>query len=510
MARTINVPRGHLILGICIPLAVLLGYLLAEPMDSGSIAVMILVVSTLIVPVLMNWHYQLLVLAWNLQMAIVFIPAAPPLWFVLAFGGLLFAVLNRAVNPNHRFTYVPSLVWPLGFFLLTVVATAAMTGGMGLHVLGGDKVGGKGYYYILAAGAGYFALTSHRIPVERANLYSAMFFLPGLTGIIGNLIYSAGPGFFFLYDFFPVINAVEQAGADMSGGAYAGRLAGLVATSAALYSFLLARHGLREILGLRRPMRLALLLLAAFGTMESGYRTCLILFLMTAGAVFVLEGLHRTRLALVLGAVGILVGAVGLTHADKLPVFVQRSISFLPVEIDPNIRQGVEASSQWRIEIWKATIPDIPRYFFQGKGYAMNPDDMDMANLTDMAAPGTYSVSAAVSGAYHNGGLSVLIPFGIFGLLGFLWFLGAGLRYLHRNYRHGDPALRHINTFLYGAFLAKSVFFFAVFGALHIDLCFFTGILGLSVALNGAPTVRREEAETPSPTPLLSSRIAEV
>lgn len=511
MAKTINVPRAHLILGICIPLAVLLGYLLAEPLEPSSMAVVVLVVFALSVPLLMNWHHPLLVLAWNSQMAPIFLPGQPPLWLILAFGSLLFAVLSRAVNPNRSFVHVPSLSRPLIFFALTVIVTAFMTGGIGLRTLGSDKFGGKGYFYLLGSVAGYFAFTSARIPAGRADAYTAMFFLPGLAGVMGNLIYSAGPSFYFLYGLFPITVALEQAGADMSGAAYSGRFGGLMMTSAALYSVLLARYGMRGILDLQRPMRLFLFLLAAAGCLESGYRSVLILFLMVAGAVFYLEGLHRTRILAVLAAVGLVTGAVCLSQSEKLPLAVQRSLSFLPVEVDPSVRQNVDASSQWRVEMWKVIAPEIPHYLFKGKGYSLDPNEMDMAALTDASHPETYSMGSLLSGAYHNGGLSVIIPFGLFGLVGFLWFIVASLRYLHYNYAYGDPSLRRINTFLYGAFAAKSLFFFTVFGALYVDFFYFTGLVGFAVALNGARGDRplQEDAQ-PEPLPRFSARVVDV
>src|SRR2546428_13711322 len=51
-------------------------------------------------------------------------------------------------------------------------------------------------------------------------------------------------------------------------------------------------------------------------------------------------------------------------------------------------------------------------------------------------------------GDYHNGPISVISPFGIFGVLAFGWFLVAGLRALHRNYQFGHPAYRQMNRFL--------------------------------------------------------------
>ena len=89
-------------------------------------------------------------------------------------------------------------------------------------------------------------------------------------------------------------------------------------------------------------------------------------------------------------------------------------------------------------------------------------------------------------GNYHNGPLSILIPFGIYGAIAFVWFLIAGLRVLHRNWKFGSPALRNVNGLLLAAFAARALFFLCVFGSLHSDMAVFVGLLGLSVALNGA------------------------
>ena len=43
MASTFAVTRNHLIFGICLPLAVLMGYLLAEPLESTSLTVLLMI-----------------------------------------------------------------------------------------------------------------------------------------------------------------------------------------------------------------------------------------------------------------------------------------------------------------------------------------------------------------------------------------------------------------------------------------------------------------------------------
>src|SRR6266850_3595033 len=184
MTNTLNVPRAHLIMALCLPLAMLLGYFLAEPLDSGSLTVVVLVLAVLAVPLMMQWHHPLLVLSWNLWVMPSFLPGKPFLWMMMAPVALLFAVLNRSVSPNHRFISIPSLTKPLAFLVAVVFVTAQLTGGIGFHSLGGSQYGGKYYFGILVAVAGYFALTSQRIPPHRAGLYMAMFFLPGLSSLV--------------------------------------------------------------------------------------------------------------------------------------------------------------------------------------------------------------------------------------------------------------------------------------------------------------------------------------
>jgi hypothetical protein len=99
--------------------------------------------------------------------------------------------------------------------------------------------------------------------------------------------------------------------------------------------------------------------------------------------------------------------------------------------------------------------------------------------------------------------LSVIIPFGIWGALAFLFLIGAGLRVLWNNYRHGDQALRKANTFLLSSFVAKLIMFFAVFGAINLDFVAFAGLLAMSIALNGGECKSGlEPAPKPSPQPV--------
>jgi hypothetical protein len=56
MANAYTLNRAHLIYGLCLLLALLLGDVLAEPLESTSLAVVVLVLSVMVTPLLMTWY----------------------------------------------------------------------------------------------------------------------------------------------------------------------------------------------------------------------------------------------------------------------------------------------------------------------------------------------------------------------------------------------------------------------------------------------------------------------
>src|SRR5207245_4892911 len=151
--------------------------------------------------------------------------------------------------------------------------------------------------------------------------------------------------------------------------------------------------------------------------------------------------------------------------------------------IDPVVKASAESSTEWRIQMWKHLLPEIPEYLLIGKGYAMSAKDLAMTRIR--APNSTGSEGAELAGDYHNGPLSVIIPFGLPGTIAFIWFLVAGFKVVRRNYLFGDPAFHRVNTFLFAYFIARVIFFFLVFGGLYRVLPSFTGLLALSVSING-------------------------
>jgi len=242
------------------------------------------------------------------------------------------------------------------------------------------------------------------------------------------------------------------------------------------------------LLNVRRP-GFWLLIVAIVLSLFGGFRSFLVFALFTLGIIFYLEGLHRTRYMPVAILAATLTFAGVVAFAQKLPSSVQRSLSVLPlVQVDPVVEYDARNSSEWRIEMWKLLLPELPKHLLLGKGLSIDRSQLETVMTLGR---GGFSKGAGadvegyiLSGDFHNGLLTILIPFGIWGGIGLGWLFVAGARALYLNFRYGDPGLVRLNTFLYAYFLAKVALYLFVFGNFYSDLAEFAGILGLSVALN--------------------------
>jgi hypothetical protein len=270
-----------------------------------------------------------------------------------------------------------------------------------------------------------------------------------------------------------------------------------LACSGIVYS-MLAMYGIQGLIDLRHGWRLVLLMGVVFVGFLGGFRSVFVTYVLVFISQFYFERLYRTRLLPLMILVGILTAAMLLPMVDRLPLSLQRTLSVLPVQVDPAVRFSADASSEWRVEMWKLLLPEIPRYLLLGKGFGLNAREMELLSDLQKSGRANSMEVALLASDYHNGPLTVIIPFGIFGVLAFVWFLVASLRALYRNYRYGEAALKTVNTFLLAFFVARVAFFIFVYGAFHTELYIFTGIIGLSISLNGG--VARPEVVSESET----------
>jgi hypothetical protein len=489
--------RSLLIYGTVIPLALILGYLLANPLEMGTFTMVGAVLVVLLFPLLLRYHYAFMLLAWNMGAYVFFLPGRMNLWVVAI--GLSFAVSfsHRILDKSIRFISVPQLTRPWLALAAVVVATAQLRGGFGLRSFGGETVGGKRYILILVAVLGYFALTTIKIPKERVARYVALFLLSGAVGAVA-VAYGYLPSFMnFIFLFIPPSFVGTAHGFSLFG-----ILRPLAPAGMAVFSYLLARHGLRKMFTPGHRWLFVLLCGVAGLTLLSGSRLSLIGMAMIFAVQFWLEDLHKTRLLPALGLLVILCAVLVLPFSSKLPISMQRTLAFLPVEVDPIAKESASSSSEWRLEMWRIALPQIPGYLLLGKGYAITQEEMGYMLDQSFAVFSVEERGSFIAGDYHNGPLSVIMPLGIWGVLTYLWVIIAGFKVLWRNYRYGDRDLCAVNTYLLTSYIVGVITFCLIFGSLYSDMVSIAGVLGLSVALNGgvASQEPRQSPERKPPT----------
>jgi hypothetical protein len=489
--------KGPVVFAVAISLALTLGFLVSSP-DSLSFSLVGVIVLFFAMPLLLKWHHAILIIFWNTAFNAFFLPGEPDIWLVAAAFSLGVAVLNHVMFQT-KFIRVPEMTRPLIFLSIVVSLTALYRGGISLRVMGGSSQGGKYYVYILGSVVGYFALTARRIPILKREKMTYIFFLSGVTFVLGNVVYVLGPSFYMLYYLVQSAVASGQAAAD-AGSTDLERIQGLAQPCVAIISCLLAYYGLRGLFNWSKPWRVLFLILPMAMSVFAGFRSISVFILLILGFQFYLEGLFRTRLFPLIAAALLLAIVPVWLLADKLPPVAQRAVSFLPLKVAPGVREDARSSTEWRHQMWALIWKEVPKYIIMGKGYTIDPTDLFLVNEgIRMGIIGSYE-GALMASDFHNGPLSVLIPFGALGVMAFVWVLGAGAWVLSKNFRYSEPRLLKVNTLLLSYYLAYTTLFLFLFGSLNGQLYIFLGLVGMSVSLNGG--VRKPKVVRPRPVML--------
>jgi hypothetical protein len=485
MTNNTALVRSMIVYGICLPLAIIMGYLIADPQDRTTDLTLGIVAFLLILPLLLRWYHTWLIVVWNMSFIVGFLPGLFPWWVPLSCVGFAVAIGHYALNRERKFLLARSVSWSLVFLAIVVAVTAKFRGGLGFRALGDESIGAKRYVYLWVAVLGYFALISQRIPADKRKLYTTLFLLGSATQIVGDFGAYLGPLSRFLSIFYPGIgDSALPVGLIDSEEFH--RFGGLAIAGTAIGLALVARYGIEGVLDLKKLWRIIILAIALAMCGFGGYRSLLLMMGLTLVLGFCFEGLLRSRLMPIAALGMVLAGGIIVDSSDHLPLPIQRCLTVLPLKLDPTVRYSAEGSSEWRLEIWKYLLPQVPHYLFLGKGLTFDKNDMAMyLSLGNQEVGGDVGGQYTLAADYHNGPLSVIIPFGIWGAIGFIWFLVASIRLLWANYKYGDAELHKTNTFLMCYFIARTIIFLVVFGGFYSDLFLFAGMIGFSISLNG-------------------------
>lgn len=472
--------RSFAVFAVCAVLAIVVGVLMTDPMTYASLGLVAVICAIICLPLLLKWHYPLMVLSWSMPVTVFFLKGDPNLYLVMIALSLAISATERAMG-RRSFINVPQVYVPLMCLMVVVLITAKLTGGIGLKAFGSDVYGGKKYVFLGVACLGFFAMTARPIPPQKARLYVALFFSGGILGVISDFAPITPHFLDFIYWLVPPSFYATQG---MQGGA---RLAGTGTAAACLVNVLIARYGMRGVFlsgKLWRPI-VFFVSLALIGL--GGFRSAIILTGLTCVLQFFLEGIHRTKVMPFFVIAGLVIAAATFALSSQLPYSIQRSLAFLPpsvIDLSTVARLDAEDSWNWRINMWQSLLPQIPEHLLLGKGYAISPEDYEDEMGAGAAIKSTDAADQALALAsdYHNGPLSVILPFGIWGAIAFLWFVIAALWAVYRNYRYGPPELKTLNAFLFVVFIVNCVAFFG--GSLATSMGGFTGLIGLSIAIN--------------------------
>ncbi len=287
--------------------------------------------------------------------------------------------------------------------------------GSGFRLLGSSKWGGMVYVTHFALVAFFFF--SRRFELSAKQLKVALLFmvlLAGISPIVDFLFIKTGGKLSMMYSFFRTVQ-FEALAEGMSAYRYGGvfRLFSAVSLGQLLPMLTLVLLGAGKI---RWPLALLLWCFSLFLILISGYRSSVIILgLFTLMYIFCGRWQAKWRWYFMLGGLTLL-GYVGvIIFARDMPLTVQRIVSFLPlVEVKSEALASAVGTLEWRQELWKRAVLDIPRYFWMGKGFVFDSAEFDriLATVHWWADNIEYQIWTR---NYHNSMLSLMLDLGAFG-----------------------------------------------------------------------------------------------
>jgi hypothetical protein len=355
-----------------------------------------------------------------------FFPGRPFFWelcALLAWPSLLvYFLVNRQKLTELRFDrYERRALVALGGYLAVLVGLMLYRG-VGFRAFGGAQMGGRFYMQQLILAIVPVLMIVADLSKKQLLWATVVGWLMAMTYLVSDFSFSLGGGVMqrVLYFFEVPTDAMNfVAGYEITGMR---RFQSLWFVAAAGLACIWTLASLRDLLGkyalVAVPSMLALLALG----LGSGHRTLLIMALTT---LFFLTIFQRfwNPLRLLVSISVITVAAIALyATADRLPMPVQRSISFLPgIHVQALAERDAVDTLNDRLGILKLAINDVPRYLVLGRGFGME-------RLDQLPGDAVYDNvwMGYVNGIFYNGTLGLLLKTGLPGFIFsslFMWWV---------------------------------------------------------------------------------------
>lgn len=203
----------------------------------------------------------------------------------------------------------------------------------------------------------------------------------------------------------------------------------------------------------------------------TGFRSRLVGMIAVIASFYFFKSRNRIAYIFKAAGLGLICWITIVLASPMLPLGLQRAVSFVPgTQIDSRIADDAKGSIEWRVEIWRYCLERSPQYLLLGRGSTF--DVWETSAELSQHDIGTYTPWFAFqTRSYHSGPLSLLIDYGLPGVIAALWLTFISFRHVWRLAKR----LAGIDTFMsrYAIFLCANLlwmwfsFYFVYGGAVE-------------------------------------------
>jgi len=410
-------------------LALYLGTLSGRGQMGTLGAVLFLIVATAALLVLREQTWMLIPIFYSLSGKVTMLPlpfSIRHIAILFAVGSFLLFKAFKVIRRKPTFTTLD--VWLL--IILAYLATVFLRNPVGVEALGSERVGGRPYVEVALSCGAYWVLSCVATTPRQATLLPFLSTLgssieftlswvanrfPSTTPILTQLYSGVSTT---AYDNLDAQNALIDPSTRRE--AHFGGVGQTLALAAVSYF---------RPFTLINPLfffRFVLFLFALYAIFISGFRSlvaaAIVYFCLSEYFRRGLAGLFQIGL-LAAPALALLLTMQGVVF--DLPFSVQRSLSFLPARWNPTAKGAAEASTEWRVEMWKQMLL-TDRYIenkWLGDGFGFTRQQLQRMIALSNAGDAEGQESFMLQGGVHSGPISAIRYVGYVGLILFVGLL---------------------------------------------------------------------------------------
>jgi hypothetical protein len=411
-------------------------------------------------------------------------PGRPFVWEIAALLGwsgaaVLFALRRYSSDfPENLRRYRWMLLFAAGYAV--VLLYLMRTHGLGLRMMGGDKMGGRVYIQQLACASFPFVFAMLQFSERQLLRLFVIHLMLGFTFVISDIALAGRSELWWVFYFLDLANdAISfEFGSESTG---IRRFQSFAIVSVALMQLLLIQVPLRRLFSASAVWLVPTMILIVGIGLPGGHRGVLV---MLAG-LLLFVGWSQRLFNVMRMAGGVLALSFGLVFVyalgNQLPLAAQRTLAVLPgINLDAVAVADARGTLDGRTTMRDIGIQLIPHYLIRGRGFGPASEPVPYQGY-DAYGIITEHVNL---GRFYNGPIGLMVNTGIPGTFCLLGFLGAttviaarGLRHV-RKFGAEDRFLRFVSV--NNSFWMVHVVIFAL---LHGDAEFAMNTFGLHSGL---------------------------